>query len=259
MKTNFRRRFSEAETHKKRLALVVSVLAVAILIFFFLRSYILIAVSPLWNAENAVSTGFRNFTSLVSSKEDLIKENEALKQKLSSYDSLLASYNTIQGSDEDLLSHFGRESSLPGIAAGVLVHPPETPYDILLIDAGSADGITQGARVSLPEGGGLGVVRDVYAHESKVALYSGNAEETPAILERGKVSVTLVGQGGGTFKLDLPREVQVVAGDKVLLPGIRTELVGTVAQVDVKPTDSVQHVIVAGVANVGSIRFVTVH
>ncbi|MBX4199083.1 rod shape-determining protein MreC [Candidatus Parcubacteria bacterium] len=258
MKTNFRRRSDPGLAGRKRLTLVASVLALAIIVFVLLRSYIVTAVSPVWRAENVFSTTLRNTIDLVRSKDALIRENELLKQELSSYETLLLSYRTLEGGRDEVLSRYGRDESVAGVAAGVLVHPPETPYDILVVDAGEGEGVRVGQRASLPLGGALGLVRETMSHESKVALYSGSGEETQAVLERGGVQVTLVGKGGGTFKLDLPREITVEPGDKVLTLGLRPELMGVVQAVDVEPTDSAKHVLVRGVANVGSVRFVTI-
>lgn len=255
MKTTYRPRNSP---ESKRFSLVIGALVLSLLIFIFLRSYIVAAVAPLWRSENAVSTSFRNTVNMLRDKDALVRENEALKERLSSFDALLASYRTLESSRESLLQSFGRSDALPGLAAGVLVHPPETPYDILIVDAGESEGVAEGDRVSLPEGGALGAVREALWQESKVALYSSGGEKTQAVLERGGHAVTLVGRGGGTFEVELPREVSVVAGDKVLMPGMRSELVGVVEEVSVEPTDSVQHVLVRGVGNIRSIRFVTI-
>lgn len=255
MKTTFRPRNS---AQSKRFGLVLGAVVLSLLIFVFLRSYVVAVVAPIWRSENAVSTSFRNTVNMVRDKNALVRENEALKERLASFETLLASYRTLESSQERLLRTFGRSGSVPGIAAGVLVHPPETPYDILIVDAGESEGVSQGSKVSLPEGGALGVVREVLWQESKVALYSGSGEETQAVLERGGVAVTLSGRGGGTFEIELPREVPVAVGDKVLMPGLRAELVGVVEDISVEPTDSVQHVLVRGVANIRSIRFVTI-
>lgn len=258
MKTTFRPRSSAKGADTKRLFLVVGVLVAAILIFLFARSLIIRAVSPVWSAQNWLSTEMRSLAGLVRSKESLAAENEQLKQRLSVYDELLSSYRALESSRDELLGAFGRPGGAPGIAAGVLVHPPQTAYDLLMIDAGESEGIREGSRVSLPEGGALGLVEDVFARESQVSLYTSGGRSTSAVLERGNVPVVLLGKGGGSFDIEVPREVDIAEGDRIFLPGLRSELVAVVRKIEVEPTDSAKHVTASGVANITSIRFVIV-
>ncbi|MBX4195449.1 hypothetical protein KW796_00630 [Candidatus Parcubacteria bacterium] len=260
MKTTFRRRYNGGEKNfSKRTLYVIAALGAGIAVFYFLRSPILNAISPVWRGQNSITRGISNFLGLIKDKDSLARDNLALREKLASYELLLAENRALSASRDELLGKFGREESTAGIAAGVLVHPPETPYDNLIIDAGEVEGVKMDSRVSLPEGGALGTISEVHEHQSKVALYSGSSIETGGLLERGNIPVTLVGAGGGTFKLTLPRDVIVEAGDKILLPGIRSELVGVVREVSLEPTDSEKHVTVGAVANIHGIRFVNVH
>lgn len=259
MKTTFHRRFNTGSTYGKRLGYTLIALALGMLIFTPARLALLALVSPLWKGENAVARGFRNFGGMLRDKDTLVRENIALKERLSSFETFETSYRALESSRDDLLARFGRIDAPKSIAASVLVHPPFTPYDVLIIDAGSVEGVKSDDKVSLPEGGALGQVKEVDDHQSRVALYSGTGVETSAILERGNINVMLVGQGGGTFKIFLPRDTAVLPGDRILLPGVRAELVGVVSEVTLEPTDAEKHIIVGGVGNIGGIRFVAVH
>lgn len=241
------------------MAIVIVVFAFGALALVTFRSSVLAALAPLWRGESAIGRGARNFFTILRDKESLAEENLALKERLISYDALLTENRTLESSRDELLSSFGRAEAAPGIAAGVLVHPPLTPYDILVVDAGVADGVKAGDAVSLPEGGAIGKVVEAEARESQVDLYSRSGRETPAFLERGDMAIVLVGAGGGSFKFTLPRESAVEVGDKILLPGIRSELVGVVREVTLEPTDAEKHILVSAPANIQSIRFVLIH
>jgi cell shape-determining protein MreC len=258
MRTTFRQRSNAGIQYRKRLALIVAVLVFGIVVFYVFRSPILSAVTPVFKAENAVSRGLSNLFGFFRSKDALINENRILKERLASYDALQSSYRTLESARDDLLSRFGRAPLGEALAAGVLAHPPETPYDILIIDAGLLDGVETGARVTLPEGGALGIVLESLDREAKVVLYSGSGVETPARLERGNVAIVLLGEGGGAMSLSLPRDVAVEVGDKILLPGIRAELIAVVVDVELEPTDSRKKVLARGVRNIRDIRFVSV-
>lgn len=259
MKTNFRPRSRASSPLTKRLAIVVAALVIGMIVFYFGRPVIVSAVRPLWLGDNAITRGIANLGLFLRDKNALAEENRILKEKISSYENLEASYRAMESARDDLLTRFGRSPLTPTLAAGVLSRPPETPYDLLVIDAGTAEGALLGDKVSLPEGGALGKVSESFESVSKVTLYTAGGVKTEAVLERGHVSVTLTGIGGGGFEFTLPRGVAVMPGDKILLPGIRAELVGVVSEIDLEPTDAEIRVLARSVINLGSIRFVSVH
>lgn len=239
--------------------LVFAALLLGIAIFYFGRPFIITLIKPLWQGENAIARGLGNLGDFFRSKDALIQENQLLRDKLVNYEALQVSLRTMEASRDDLLSRFGRSPSTSTVAAGVLSSPPRTPYDLLIVDAGEDQGVTLGDKVSLPEGGALGFVSEALANTAWVTLYTSSGVETEAILERGNVPVTLRGLGGGSLEFFLPRGLVAVRGDKLLLPGVRAELVGVVEEVDLEPTDSQMRVIGRGVRNIGSIRFVAIH
>src|SRR3989339_757666 len=97
--------------------------------------------------------------------------------------------------------------------------------------------------LSLPEGPILGVVSEVFSKSAKVKLFSASGEETNAVLERNSVPVTLVGGGGGNFKLTLPRDIAIEKGDRILSPDITSRPLATVGEISVRPTDSFKEVL----------------
>lgn len=144
------------------------------------------------------------------------------------------------------------------VVAAVLTHPPQTPYDIIIIDAGSDDSVTIDSEVSLPEGPILGVISEVFSKKAKVKLFSTAGEETSAVLERGSVPVILVGAGGGNFKLILPRDIKAEKGDRILSPGISPRLLAVIEEISVRPTDSFKEVLAKSLTNIFALRFVFV-
>jgi len=258
MKTNYRPRNSALGENRKRLGISLIILVVAIVIFSFLRGPLTNLVSPLWKGSNIFSRTLYGAMALVRSKESLESENQALKTELDSYNELVVSARSLEASRDEVLAHFNRATTTPGIAATVLVHPPETPYDVLVVDAGSAEGVVLGDRVSLPEGVSIGQVSEISTHTSRVNLYSGSSIKTDAILERNSLPVTLMGHGGGNFEFDLPKGTAVVLGDKILSPNIRAEMVAVVGDVQSDPTDSLEHVYAGSVYNVSNLRFVVI-
>jgi cell shape-determining protein MreC len=258
MKTNFRPRNRDAVSHRKRIITVGIVVVVIGLVFSFADSVVIRLISPVWKGEGAIARGMENIAGYFRTKNVLIEENQNLRATVASQTIALAQSRTNISSSEEILSRLGRATSSSGIAASVLVHPPETPYDILIIDAGSSEGVIAGQKVLLPEGPEIGKVIETFSHQSRVQLFSSSGEHTTAILERNMVPVTLVGQGGGTFEIELPRDVPVEVGDKVISSGIRSALIGVVGGIDAAPTDSFKKVLVGSVENIYSLRFVLI-
>lgn len=258
MKTTFRQRNNSNSPKFKRFALVTLTLVVFGSFFYILRSPIFSLAKPVWITNNFISRGTSNFFNFLKSKNNLANENFALRETLSSQEAQILNYRSMESAYENLLSKLGALEDEEVIAGGVLAHPPQTPYDILVLDVGEAHGVNLGDVVALPEGGVLGKISEVLARESKVELFSKSGISTSAILERGEESVTLLGMGGGKFGFTLPREVAVEEGDRILLPGLRGELVGMVSGVELNSTDSEKTIFVRGVANVSNIRFVIV-
>jgi cell shape-determining protein MreC len=257
MKTNYRPRNSAIGHNRKRLGITLGILIVGILIFSFLRNPLINITAPFWKS-NFFSRTFLGTVALVRSKESLENENQSLKAQLDSYNSLVVSSRVLEDSRDQLLTYFNRASTTPGIAAAVLVHPPETPYDMLVIDAGTSEGVALGNRVSLPEGVVIGNVSQVSTYSARVDLYSGSGNTTDAVLERNSLPVTLIGQGGSNFEFDLPKGVAVEDGDKILSPNIRSEMIAVVGDVESDPTDSLEHVYARSVVDVFTLRFVLV-
>ncbi len=258
MKTNFLQRNRHQVSYKNRIVVVVLIFVLGATFFSFSRGLMVNIFSPLWKGENAVAVGFRNLTNFFKSKNALIEENQILRDKLSSNELADMSLQAVRDAENSLLLNFGRTSPNKFIAASVLIHPPKTAYDSLIIDAGAVDGVPLDAEVSLPEGPKIGTIIEVFSKSSRVKLYSSNGEETNAVLERSLVPVTLIGRGGGNFEIALPRDVAVEVGDQILSAHLSPSVIGVVGDIEMKPTDSFKKIIVRSVANVYTVRLVIV-
>ncbi len=258
MKTNFLQRNRHQVSYKKRIVVVVLVFIFGATFFSFSRGLMVSIFSPLWKGENAVAVGFRNLATFFKSKNALIEENQILRDKLASNELSNLSLQTVGEAENSLLMNFGRTSTNKFVVSSVLVHPPQTPYDSLIIDAGAVDGVSLDAVVSLPEGPKIGTITEVFNKSARVKLYSSNGEKTNAVLERFGVPVTLVGRGGGNFEIALPRDVAVEVGDKIISGNLTPMMMGIVGDVEMKPTDSFKKIMVRSVANIYTMRFVVI-
>ena len=136
----------------------------------------------------------------------------------------------------------------------VLARPPRTPYDTLVIEGR----VPIGAIVGMVGGPLLGTVTDAFARESKVKLFSSSGEKTEAVLERADTPVELLGLGGGNFKIEVPREIAVEIGDRVISSGRSQNLLAVVGGVEVSPTDTFKKILAKSPINIFSIRKVII-
>jgi len=250
MKTNFLQRNRNKVSYKKRILAVLVIFVLGSLFFSFSRNLVVNIFSPLWRGDNAVALGFKNLTNFFQSKDALIIENHVLREKVASDKLVIMNLQLTSDGERIKMGKF--------ISASVLVHPPQTTYDSLVIDAGSSSGVTLDAEVFLPEGSQIGVITEVLVKSSRVRLYSSNGKKTNAVLERDNVPITLLGRGGGNFEASLPRDMAVEVGDRILSAGLSEKLVGVVGDIEVSPTDSFKKVIVKSAVNIYSLRFVDV-
>lgn len=215
-------------------------------------------ITPLWHGENFVARFINRTGEYFSSHESLVDENLRLRDEVASLSLQISSLNLSLSQEEAFKTLLGRLRKEHEIVATVLTHPPQSPYDLFIIDAGQKDGLKIGSLVKLPEGPILGEVVDLFSDTAKVKLFSTAGEKHEAVLERANVPVVLEGRGGGSFRIIVPRETWVEIGDRVVSADSSYSLLGVVEDIEVAPTDAFKNVLVRGPANIFSVRLVSI-
>lgn len=110
------------------------------------------------------------------------------------------------------------------VQADVLLRPPESPYDTLLLTRGSAAGITKGMVVIAPApdaetGVPIGVISEVTDAFSRVLLFSAPRKLTVGSVGTSRTPIVIQGMGAGTMTASVARSTPVVVGDAVDVPG----------------------------------------
>lgn len=259
MKTSYHPRNKNDKSLIKRSAVLIVVFLLGFGIYGLSRDFIQTMASPVWKAENFVSRSLGTFTGFFKSRHTLETENRVLHEKIKSLE-LERSFLSARLSQEEVIYDImGRTVVSGGTLTTVLSRPPQTPYDLLVVDIGEGEGVYVGDTVSTPEGVLLGTIVEVSSSSSKVRLYSSGGVETAAYLERDNIPVTLVGAGGSNFKIRVSREVSVERGDRVLSSGVLARLIAVVGDINVRPTDSFKEVLVRTPVNMSDIRFVLIY
>lgn len=176
-------------------------------------------------------------------------DNQRLRAALASTTAALADRNVLYQENIQLKAQLGRTISTNVILAGVLLRPPATPYDTLVVDAGEAEGVHSGDFVSAGGTTRIGTVGDVQTHTSRVVLFSAPGQTYDVLLRLANpadggvnttqtVPVVMQGQGSGSFVGQVPAGTAVKVGDPLVFPGIASAFAGSVSHVDYDPRQS---------------------
>ena len=263
MKMNYLLKSSSFEDRKKnarRRILIVIVILIFISIVLLttpVRSLLFSLAEPIWKSQNSFINS--NFIEYFKFKQTLINERLAIEQKLFMAGNLLALNTTLQKENDSLKDLLGRKDvKQKTILSAVLVKPPQTPYDSLIIDIGENYNIKVGNKVMANANVYIGEVSEVLPHSAKIILYSSPGRKLPVILGTNSATVEAVGIGGGNFNIFLPREVEVKEGDVIVVPSITTNVFGIVEKVNFRDKDSFQTVLFKSPVNISELNFVQV-
>lgn len=242
----------------RKIFILLGVFLAGTLVFSLLGGVAVSLISPLWRSENALGASLRWLGENLHSRSSLVSENILLKDRVASLEREAAAAGLRREQEASLAALLGRAPRAGEVFASVLTRPPQSPYDLFVIDAGEKDGIALGSRVALPEGPALGIISDIFSSSAKVRLYTSAGERTEAVLERGNIPVLLEGRGAGNFRLEIPREIVVMPGDRILSADTSFSLIGVVEEVLVEPTDAFKEILAKSPANIFSVRIVSI-
>lgn len=239
---------SRSQSKSKKVLFLVALFFLGAFLFSIFDNVLITLVSPLWRGENYFSSTLRKSTDFFHTRLTLIDENELLKEKVAALELTLSS----KSFEANTLNQ-----EVSGVRGLVLTHPPQSPYDLIDIDVVNGPAVS-GDRVFLPEGPEIGIVSEILGRYAKVKLYTTVGAQTNAVLERHEVPVTLEGLGGGNFKVIVPRETEVVVGDRIISPTADGALMAIVESIELQPTDAFKGILAKSPTNVFSIRTVSI-
>ncbi|MEO5635144.1 MAG: rod shape-determining protein MreC [Candidatus Paceibacterota bacterium] len=251
---------------RKKFYYIFSFLVILFVLFYFRNgvfknlSYLSHTVShPFLVAGNNIGEKFGSIGSFFASKSKLTKENQDLKSKLSDAEAQMVNYSSLLAENTKLRDTLGRKDEKQDfILSAILAKPNQSPYDTLIIDGGTNKVIKTGQAVFASGNVPIGKISDVFSDSSKVILFSNSGEKTQVVLSGKDVFLDLVGRGGGNFEMIIPRDLSLVKGDQVVLPGIIPHVVATVATVISDPRDPFIKALLISPINIQELKFVEI-
>ncbi|HVT74990.1 MAG TPA: rod shape-determining protein MreC [Candidatus Paceibacterota bacterium] len=237
------------------------------LVFVFALTYLFPSFFPsvffpvgslFWRAEQSTVGFFVSMGKIVQSKYSLVEENKRLTEELAARDRAALMLDDVRTENETFKSMLGRTGKGNYVLGVILVRPPVSLYDTLVIDVGTKDGVAAGDKVYAEGDVLVGDIAEAYGSQSKVALYSVPGRKTPILVGTSTVATDATGRGGGNFIFTLPAQTKLAEGAVITMPSIRNHIFGVVQRIMVDSTDSVQTVLFRSPANVNQLRFVEV-
>jgi rod shape-determining protein MreC len=244
---------------------LIPVIIIAIILFLIISSPLQRALGgtlnylsyPFWKAKATFSNRVSHGEALWRSRLSLVEDNKALRKELARLELNLETLPFLEEENKNLKALLDRGALHENLPALVLARPPQTFYDVLIIDVGKNSGL-EGGEIVYFESIVLGEVEEVNAKTSKVRLYSSSGVETEAFVERIDLPVLVTGRGGGNFKARLPQESPIEEGDFLTIVGNPNRLLGQVEAIEANPKDSFKRILLRYPVNLSEIQWLAV-
>jgi rod shape-determining protein MreC len=195
----------------------------------------------------------------VDSKAEMYKQNVILKSEIEKLNNQLAETDTLQEENDNLKDILGRSDKEKTIVLSmILAKPNRTPYDTLIIDRGSDDGIKIDDKVFAGGDILIGSIESVSKDSAKVLMYSTPGNISQVIYGNTGKYFNAHGSGNGTMEVDISRDIEVVEGDMFFYPGLDNTLVGLAKKIEFDPRDTFKKVMIKSPINIQEEKWVEV-
>ncbi len=168
----------------------------------------------------------------------------------------------LRSENAELKELLGRKSveSDSTVLAVVIMRPPKTSYDSLMIDIGEDQGIVLGDRVYADNDFLIGYVDEVREKTSIVKLFSTPGERIDVIIGTGSTTANVVaeGHGSGNFYIKAPKNIEVNELDPVVVPGTYSYILGSLEKIESSDGEAFTHLYFKLPVNLNSLKYVNV-
>lgn len=251
----------QASSGRRRLILLIILGVVAVILLQTPAKRIGTLLTPLDSVLGTAESGtggirswfydrFQGFDAVRSERDRAVHELELARSELAWFSSSV--------SDFELLKSMREGIAQDRIIASALSVPNESPYDTVVIDRGTREGIKVGSLVFSETSMPLGTIVEVRNRSAVVMLFTSPGTRSLVYSPRERVFARATGMGGGALIVLMPHGSTVTMGDTFILPTISGELIGTVSRSWSDPTEPGVLAAVTSSSSVRSLRFVAV-
>ncbi len=212
---------------------------------------------PVFAVQHYIQDSSGTVPVFIRDRLSLLTQIRELEEKIVAEKSMEETVAYLTAENTELRQLSGASSS-PRIVAGVIARPPHTPYDTIIIDRGSNDGIVLHAPVYVGGTNAIGYIREVFHDTALVVLFSSPGVESTVFVFGPNLFTTAYGEGGGIIRLSIPQGITAKKGDVVILPSLDTGVVGSIHDLVSNPTEPEQRAFVSSDVSLQSLRLVSV-
>jgi len=190
-------------------------------------------------------------------RSTLIEQIATLESKLSAESGDRFTTALLAKENAELRSLLGDQKE-ERILAGIIGRPGSLPYDSLMLDKGTSDGVFVGAPIYIGENTVVGLVKSATNHSALVELVTTAGFETTVYIMGPDIYTNAVGVGGGQMRVGVPQGIVLSVGDVVVLPSVTSGVYGEISLVQSDATRPEQYGYVSPKTSLASIRLVAV-
>lgn len=240
--------------YSRRTRLVILIIFLFILSFFWKQIRVLTypVVLPVAQVVTNVIDGVFSVPSFFST---YITSHKTSSEKIDSLEKNIELLeNKVAGQNSQLEQYVAKdELQAKGHLATLEVYPIAQDlyflYSTILISKGFTDGVEEGMIVYTRGYQPVGTVTQVYRSTALVSLFSASGNKVNGFTDVNKITLSLVGEGGGNFIAQIPKEMNVTIGDSIFLSQDPAMNVGSVVDIQGSPQDFFKTVYIRGAYN----------
>jgi len=216
-----------------------------------------VVVAPINGVKTWVAESGGSLPMYLRNRTELVDEIHTLRQELATVGGDIFTLNTLVKENKELRGLLGDHGE-QRVLAGVIGRPGVLPYDTLMIDRGTQEGVVTGAPVFIGENTVIGIVKHATAHSALVELATTAGFEATVYIIGPDIYTNAVGIGGGQLRVGVPQGIEISEGDLVVLPSITSGVYGEVSVVQSEASRPEQYGYVSPEVPLSSIRLVSV-
>jgi cell shape-determining protein MreC len=251
------RRISQNKKLIRITVIAVGCILVILLMPKLVNIAVAIVVAPINISKTWVTQSASSLPQYFRNRSELIHEISSLKADLSAVSGDRSTVQILARENVELRSLLGYEGE-ERVLAGVIGRSGVLPYDSLMLDRGTKNGVVNGAPVYIGENNVIGIIKNATTHTSLVELVTTPAFKTTVYIMGPDIYTNAVGMGGGQMRVGVPQGIVLSEGDLVVLPSVTSGVYGAVSYVQSEASRPEQYGYVSPKIPIASIRLVAI-